>query len=43
MSCHGESRHGGYVIDSVICTPRSTGGGEFELRRCVDDTPTNQP
>jgi len=39
MSCHGESHHGGYVIDLVLCTPRNGGGGEFELRRCVDDTP----
>jgi len=41
MSCHGESRHGGYVIDSVVCTPRSMGGGEFQLRRCADEAPAN--
>ena len=43
MSCHGESHHGGNVIDLVLCTPRNGGGGEFELRRCVDDAlkPTN--
>ncbi len=37
MSCHGESRHGAYLIDSVVCTPKDGGGGEFLLRRCVDD------
>ncbi len=39
MSCHGVSRHGVYLIDSVVCTPGSAGGGELELRRCVDDAP----
>jgi TPR repeat protein len=42
MSCHGESHHGGYVIDLVLCrTPRNGGGGEFELRRCVDEVAAN--
>jgi len=43
MSCHGESRHGGYVIDSVVCTPKDAGGGEFQLRRCVEDAAANPP
>jgi hypothetical protein len=43
MSCHGESRHGGYVIDSVVCTPKSVGGGELQLRRCVEDAAANPP
>jgi len=33
MSCHGEPRHGGYVIDSVICSP-PTDGGQVRVRRC---------
>jgi TPR repeat protein len=37
MSCRGESRHGAYLIDSVVCTPQSDGGGMVLLRRCVDD------
>jgi hypothetical protein len=37
MSCRGESRHGAYIIDSVVCTPQSDGGGMVLLRRCVDD------
>ena len=37
MSCHGESRRAAYLVDSVVCTPQSAGGGEVELRRCVDD------
>ena len=36
MSCRGESRHGAYLIDSVVCTPQSDGGGMVLLRRCVD-------
>jgi TPR repeat protein len=43
MSCHGESRRGGYVIDSVVCTPHNASGGEFQLRRCVDDAGANPP
>ena len=43
MSCHGEASHGGYVIDSVLCTPQSAGGGEFQLRRCVEDAAANPP
>lgn len=43
ISCHGESRHGGYVIDSVVCTPKDAGGGEFQLRRCVEDAAANPP
>jgi TPR repeat protein len=35
MSCHGESRRGVYLIDSVVCTPESE-GGRLLLRRCVD-------
>jgi hypothetical protein len=35
MSCHGESRRGVYLIDSVVCTPEST-GGQLHLRRCVN-------
>jgi TPR repeat protein len=35
MSCHGESRRGVYLIDSVVCTPESQ-GGQLLLRRCVD-------
>ena len=35
MSCHGEPRHGGYVIDSVICSPPSD-GGQVRVRRCID-------
>ena len=38
MSCHAESRHGAYLLDSVVCTPQSTGGGRLELRRCVDES-----
>ena len=37
MSCHGESRRGAYIIDSVVCTPESAGGGDVLLRRCVDE------
>lgn len=37
MSCRGESRHGAYLIDSVVCTPQSDGGGMVLLHRCVDD------
>lgn len=37
ISCRGESRHGVYLIDSVVCTPQSDGGGMLLLRRCVDD------
>ncbi len=37
MSCHAESRRGAYLLDSVVCTPLSTGGGRLELRRCVDE------
>ena len=37
MSCHAESRRGAYLLDSVVCTPESTGGGRLELRRCVDE------
>jgi FOG: TPR repeat, SEL1 subfamily len=37
MSCHAESRRGAYLLDSVVCTPQSTGGGRLELRRCVDE------
>jgi TPR repeat protein len=36
MSCHGEARHGALLIDSVICTPESSGGGKDLLRRCAD-------
>jgi hypothetical protein len=36
MSCRGESRHGAYLIDSVVCTPQSDGGGMVLLRRCVE-------
>ncbi len=36
MSCHGEPRHGGYVIDTVICTPPSEGVGSVRLRRCLE-------
>jgi len=43
MSCHAESRRGAYLLDSVVCTPQSTGGGRLELRRCVDDATMNQP
>lgn len=38
MSCHGESRHGVYLIDSVVCSPAVGGGGQLLLRRCVDAT-----
>lgn len=38
MSCHGESRRAAYIIDSVVCTPESAGGGNVLLRRCVEDT-----
>lgn len=34
ISCHGESRRGAYVIDSVICSPEAQ-GGRLLLRRCV--------
>ncbi len=37
MSCHAESRRGAYLLDSVVCTPQSAGGGRLELRRCVDE------
>jgi hypothetical protein len=37
ISCRAESRHGAYLIDSVVCTPQSDGGGMVALRRCVDD------
>jgi hypothetical protein len=37
MSCHAESRHGAIVIDSVVCSPDSAGGGEVLLRRCIDE------
>ena len=36
MSCHGESRRGAYLIDSVVCTPEAAGGGDVLLRRCED-------
>ncbi len=36
MSCHGESRRGAYIIDSVVCTPEAAGGGDVLLRRCVE-------
>ena len=36
LSCHAESRHGAYLLDSVVCTPQSAGGGRLELRRCLD-------
>jgi TPR repeat protein len=35
MSCHGESRHGVYIIDAVVCTPPSD-GGMVRLHRCLD-------
>jgi hypothetical protein len=35
VSCHGESRRGVYLIDSVTCTPESS-GGQLLLHRCVD-------
>jgi TPR repeat protein len=38
MSCRGESQHGAYLIDSVVCTPQSDGGGMVLLRRCVEDS-----
>jgi TPR repeat protein len=38
MSCRAESRHGAYIIDSVVCAPQSDGGGMVLLRRCVDET-----
>ena len=34
ISCHGTSRRGVYLIDSVVCTPESE-GGKLLLRRCV--------
>jgi len=34
MSCHGTSRRGVYLIDSVVCTPESE-GGRLLLRKCV--------
>lgn len=37
MSCHGESRRGVYLIDSVVCTPPNDGGGTLRLRRCIDE------
>jgi len=37
VSCRGESRHGAYLIDAVVCTPQSDGGGMLHLHRCVDD------
>jgi hypothetical protein len=37
ISCRAESRHGAYLIDSVVCAPQSDGGGMVLLRRCVDD------
>ena len=43
MSCHGEASRGGYVIDSVLCTPQNAGGGEFQLRRCVEDAAASSP
>jgi hypothetical protein len=36
MSCHGTSRRGVYLIDSVVCTPENDGSGELMLRRCLD-------
>jgi TPR repeat protein len=38
MSCHAESRHGAYLLDSVVCTPQSAGGGRLQLRRCIDES-----
>jgi len=35
MSCHGVSRRGVYLIDSVVCTPESE-GGRLLLRRCAE-------
>lgn len=37
MSCHAESRRAAYLLDSVLCTPQSAGGGKLELRRCIDE------
>jgi hypothetical protein len=34
IGCRAESRHGGYLLDSVICTPPSDGSGLVRLRRC---------
>lgn len=37
MSCRAESRRSAYLLDSVVCTPQSTGGGRLELHRCIDE------
>jgi hypothetical protein len=37
ISCRTESGHGAYLIDSVVCTPQSDGGGMVLLRRCMDE------
>jgi TPR repeat protein len=37
INCRAESRHGAYLIDSVVCTPQSDGGSMVLLRRCVDE------
>jgi Sel1 repeat len=34
MSCHGTSRRGVYLIDSVVCTPESE-GGKLLLHKCL--------
>jgi hypothetical protein len=36
ISCHGESPHGAYIIDAVVCKPESDGGRLVLMRRCVD-------
>ena len=36
ISCRGASPHGVYIIDAVVCTPSSDGGGQVLMHRCVD-------
>ena len=36
MGCRGESRHGAYMIDTVVCTPTDAGGPYVWVHRCIE-------
>jgi TPR repeat protein len=36
VNCRGESPHGVYIIDAVVCKPASDGGAQVLLHRCID-------
>jgi len=37
IGCRGEAKRSLYVIDAVVCTPQSGGGGTVLLHRCGED------